>query len=144
MGPTWVLSAPGEPHVGPMNLVIRNALSAWRMEILNNYYDWFGVIVWYACLVSRQCMTNIWIHESEHNYNNSIAMVFGVSICFRCNVSCLNSMHSLSLAFLYQVSNHQGRLWTYLESIKFCWPMVISGRLIPAYVKQFNSPPNYR
>ena len=23
MGPTWVLSAPGGPHVGPMNLAIR-------------------------------------------------------------------------------------------------------------------------
>ena len=23
MGPTWVLSAPGEPHVGPVNLAIR-------------------------------------------------------------------------------------------------------------------------
>ena len=23
MGPTWVLSAPGKPHVGPMNLAIR-------------------------------------------------------------------------------------------------------------------------
>ena len=23
MGPTWVLSAPDGPHVGPMNLVIR-------------------------------------------------------------------------------------------------------------------------
>ena len=23
MGPTWVLSAPSEPHVGPMNLAIR-------------------------------------------------------------------------------------------------------------------------
>ena len=27
MGPTWVLSAPGGPHVGPMNLVIR--VSGW-------------------------------------------------------------------------------------------------------------------
>ena len=26
MGPTWVLSAPDEPHVGPMNLVIREVL----------------------------------------------------------------------------------------------------------------------
>ena len=25
MGPTWVLSAPGGPHVGPMNLAIRGA-----------------------------------------------------------------------------------------------------------------------
>ena len=27
MGPTWVLSAPDEPHVGPMNLVIRDSTS---------------------------------------------------------------------------------------------------------------------
>ena len=26
MGPTWVLSAPGGPHVGPMNLAIRDNL----------------------------------------------------------------------------------------------------------------------
>ena len=26
MGPTWVLSAPGGPHVGPMNLVIRDGI----------------------------------------------------------------------------------------------------------------------
>ena len=26
MGPTWVLSAPGRPHVGPMNLAIRDVL----------------------------------------------------------------------------------------------------------------------
>ena len=27
MGPTWVLSAPDGPHVGPMNLAIRGAES---------------------------------------------------------------------------------------------------------------------
>ena len=27
MGPTWVLSAPNEPHVGPMNLAIRNSFA---------------------------------------------------------------------------------------------------------------------
>ena len=26
MGPTWVLSAPDEPHIGPMNLAIRDAI----------------------------------------------------------------------------------------------------------------------
>ena len=26
-GPTWVLSAPDGPHVGPMNLVIREGMS---------------------------------------------------------------------------------------------------------------------
>ena len=27
MGPTWVLSAPGGPHVGPMNFAIRDGKS---------------------------------------------------------------------------------------------------------------------
>ena len=27
MGPTWVLSAPGGPHVGPMNLVISDGIT---------------------------------------------------------------------------------------------------------------------
>ena len=30
-GPTWVLSAPGGPHDGPMNLVIRVITSHWIM-----------------------------------------------------------------------------------------------------------------
>ena len=29
MGPTWVLSAPGGPHVGPMNLAIRAVIAQW-------------------------------------------------------------------------------------------------------------------
>ena len=40
MGPTWVLSAPGEPHVGPINLAIRkgiligiSAVTVWLSEI---------------------------------------------------------------------------------------------------------------
>ena len=28
MGPTWVLSAPGVPHVGPMNLAVRDAIDS--------------------------------------------------------------------------------------------------------------------
>ena len=50
MGPTWVLSAPGGPHVGPMNLVIRDGLSdthskgsgfEWvtQYSLLNNVID---------------------------------------------------------------------------------------------------------
>ena len=36
-GPTWVLSAPDGPHVGPMNLAIRDAFwtqDAFRRDIL--------------------------------------------------------------------------------------------------------------
>ena len=34
MGPTWVLSAPDGPHVGPMNLAIRDATSKSRELIM--------------------------------------------------------------------------------------------------------------
>ena len=33
MGLTWVLSAPDEPHVGPMNLAIRDVISASNVSI---------------------------------------------------------------------------------------------------------------
>ena len=33
MGPTWVLSAPDGPHVGPMNLAIRDASEMIRIGI---------------------------------------------------------------------------------------------------------------
>ena len=40
MGPTWVLSAPGGPHVGPMNLAIRDIMSLCQcpyMKVLSHY-----------------------------------------------------------------------------------------------------------
>ena len=36
MGPTWVLSAPDGPHVGPMNLAIREVLSGSHVQELCN------------------------------------------------------------------------------------------------------------
>ena len=35
MGPTWVLSAPGGRHVGPMNLAINQSLSVFRDSSVN-------------------------------------------------------------------------------------------------------------
>ena len=32
MGPTWVLSAPDGPHVGPMNLIIRNVVACTKYK----------------------------------------------------------------------------------------------------------------
>ena len=37
MGPTWVLSAPAGPHVGPINLVIREATGS-QANLSNNAY----------------------------------------------------------------------------------------------------------
>ena len=52
MGPTWVLSAPGGPHVGPINLAIRGA----------NRYRWIAMVV----LRNENCMTFGWIISSNH------------------------------------------------------------------------------
>ena len=41
MGPTWVMSSPDGPHVGPMNLAIRGApaksflTASWNCELFN-------------------------------------------------------------------------------------------------------------
>ena len=40
MGPTWVLSAPDGPHVGPMNRAIRAALQlTWTGDLPAHSYD---------------------------------------------------------------------------------------------------------
>ena len=45
MGPTWVLSAPDGPHVGPMNLAIR---------VLISVPHWVGITTLYVCKVLNQ------------------------------------------------------------------------------------------
>ena len=39
MGPTWVLSAPGGPHIGPMNLAIGLVMQNARVSIPYSYQD---------------------------------------------------------------------------------------------------------
>ena len=49
MGPTWVLSAPGGPHVGPINLVIRVGMSHDQLNgssVAQRVYNWsFDVVL---------------------------------------------------------------------------------------------------
>ena len=58
MGPTWVLSAPDEPHVGPMNFVIR----AGNYTSLSVFW-WFGVCALNICGI---CWTHQWIPTTSH------------------------------------------------------------------------------
>ena len=42
MGPIWVLSAPGRPHVVPLNLAIKDVIGEWdfaRIELMTSYWD---------------------------------------------------------------------------------------------------------
>ena len=50
MGPTWVLSVPDGPHVGPMNLTIRVSSVAFKWEHFHNpyatiLYDEFEIVL---------------------------------------------------------------------------------------------------
>ena len=44
MGPTWVLSAPDEPHVSPMSLVIRGVIGSSR-RVVNVGWSWQNIVV---------------------------------------------------------------------------------------------------
>ena len=47
MGPIWVLSAPGEPHVGPMNLAIRDVINRSDFQLLHLHINKImGCILW--------------------------------------------------------------------------------------------------
>ena len=44
MGPTWALSAPDGPHIGPMNLAIRDMYAPYTMmhHVMDPQYVIFG------------------------------------------------------------------------------------------------------
>ena len=52
MGPTWVLSSPGGPHVGPMNLAIRDT-------------------IWSVLMMQRWVIRGNYLHESAKLNNIS-------------------------------------------------------------------------
>ena len=61
MGPTWVLSAPGGPHVGPMNLAIRALSLQFRSVSL----------LMYRCLWKRFTHTHTQPHNHNHNHTTT-------------------------------------------------------------------------
>ena len=52
MGPTWVLASPGGPHVGPMNLAIRESVIAIVAGDAAHNYS-FYMIFTYSVMVQR-------------------------------------------------------------------------------------------
>ena len=49
MGPTWVLSAPDGPHVGPMNLAVRVVIGSHLTQsigkLLCGWQFWLGLVL---------------------------------------------------------------------------------------------------
>ena len=68
MGPTWVLSAPGGPHAGPMNLAIRDILHVFTHILY--VYPWHQV--YNHSSASDVTLENMGkIGRSLTNYNNA-------------------------------------------------------------------------
>ena len=105
MGPTWVLSASGGPHAGPINLVIRDALFGRNMSSIHHSFLFsFGRILWYF---HENTLTDVWL---SIRYNSTFRNIFGMLFVFssiiehRWNISIwslsLYSPECLGLKFL--------------------------------------------
>ena len=69
-GPTWVLSAPGGPHVGPTNLVIRDTYFVKQGHVSSNksinIWNRHGMIHGWVCY-SVNCIT-YYLKHVNHSY----------------------------------------------------------------------------
>ena len=88
MRPTWVLSSPGEPHVGPMNLVIRGGpLSdycfTWR--VVCSLVQWRGIFHWFLVaihdFIHYQSFTNYF--PLKHLYTKYIVLTYAIDVVKR-------------------------------------------------------------
>ena len=68
-GPTWVLSAPGGPHVGPMNLAIRDSIEPYSTNL---YVCWGGMEIqgWMMELALNHGVPNCRIPTVSHFGSN--------------------------------------------------------------------------
>ena len=62
MGPTWTLSAPDWPHVGPMNLVIRVRI---EVDEEASYRFWFPISFTRTCLPTECPVCYSWINFDQ-------------------------------------------------------------------------------
>ena len=94
MGPTWVLSAPNGPHVGPMNLVIRGCSLVsvlWLYIPLSRDTDFMlSTCLW--------LITEINVHKYVTNWGEVLRIL---STCHVCN--CLS--HQSTLTFTRDISH---------------------------------------
>ena len=77
MGPTWVLSAPDGPHVGPMNLTIRVS----TLDRLKSIIRWTRIQC--VCYPSSFSEDDGWIHMSTTWRGHTLSC----PLCYRCVVS---------------------------------------------------------
>ena len=85
MGPTWVLSVPDGPHVGPMNLAIRDTLHHWKtlecvaLLLTRRQYTAFVLYKYFV----KQIINIITLYQTEVGVTNIV-------LCWnRCELSAI-------------------------------------------------------
>ena len=98
MGPTWALPAPAGPHVGPINLAIRDVTSLIASVFVPSGSSWM--------LINRD-----WRHKSQAIYIHKISVVDRVKTGLRCRAywqpKCLRSHQQFTAQGHYN--------WIYIE-----------------------------
>ena len=108
MGPTWVLSSPGGPHVGPMKIAIREchvvfSISAnsrldtglWCRTTTGHYLNqWWLIIIWLLRNINIFQWNFIQVNTSE-NACKMAAILFR-SHCIKCNFNHTMKMSCMS------------------------------------------------
>ena len=103
-GPTWVLSAPDRPHIGPMNLAIRVITSKWNWDVM--IHDCFKIIIHCSAVVTfRQSHYLLHLHYLCNIMQPALTLMY--SLCFGND----NFTHI-----------HQGHLLFHAEWFQLCAP----------------------
>ena len=101
MGPTWVLSAPDGPHVGPMNLAIRAVPDGFPVIPVQEAMYFSGqpaCVYWHAVINSIMCKFNLCFHISCNRLPVLIWMNWKAGL----------ELKSISSQFASQRSQQQG------------------------------------
>ena len=78
-GPTWVLSAPDRPHIGPMNLAIRVITSKWNWDVM--IHDCFKIIIHCSAVITfRQSHYLLHLHYLCNIMQPALTLMY--SLCF--------------------------------------------------------------
>ena len=111
MGPTWGLSAPDGPHVGPMNLAIRGTLisvtpfprSNWTDITTELFYDMYSM-----CVIYNMSLSAYWSYSSCMDIDVSSASDEDVSTDSQWTHA-IYTWHVLIVAMKLDQSKHSNR-----------------------------------
>ena len=93
MGPTWVLSAPDGPYVGPMNFAIRGVLCSQNLCVLG---DWCNIIhynkvqytVWWGNVITQSVFSKILPSDTPIGLTASIISEYQSSMTYIQSAAC--------------------------------------------------------